>query len=80
MITYRPNRTGTLQAAYLGTVRVGYVEQRALAGAWIWQTIFVRPEGGGYNGKEDNEDSAKDALEKAVRHWLDCANLKGTWK
>lgn len=75
MITYRPNRTGTLQAAYLGTVRVGYVEERA-SGQWIWQTIFVRPEGGGYNGKEDDETTAKACLERAVRHWMDCARLR----
>lgn len=75
-ITYRLNRAGNLQAAYLGSVRVGYVENRPAPRRWIWQTIFVRPEGGGYWGKEASEEDAKDALHAAAVHWTECAELR----
>lgn len=73
-LQYRANRSGTLHAAYLGACRVGYVERRA-NGTHLWQAIFVRPEGGAYVGKEDDEQSAKDALLKSVIHWIESTGL-----
>lgn len=75
VLQYRSNRANTLHAAYLGSVRVGYVETRPF-GRVLWQTILVRPEGGCYCGKEDDLESAKEALSRAVHHWLISANLQ----
>jgi hypothetical protein len=74
-IVYKSSRSGTLHAAYLGSVRVGYVEQRRHDRFW-WQLIFLRPEGGAYFGREGDEQEAKAELEKAVLHWTECAQLQ----
>ncbi len=79
MITYRANRAGTLQAAYVGTVRVGYVEclnPTFPSPHWRWQLILLRPEGGAYFGKTDTEEDAKDVLLQSFTHWLACAGLQ----
>lgn len=73
-LQYRTNQSGTLHAAYLGAVRVGYVERRPNS-IYMWQAIFVRPEGGAYVGKEDDEQIAKEELRKAVLHWIESAGL-----
>jgi hypothetical protein len=65
-----------MHAAYLANVRVGYVEER-VNGRWIYQLIFIRPEGGAYLGRADSEDEAKEMLTKCIEHWLDEANLRG---
>jgi hypothetical protein len=82
IITYRSNKADTLRAAYIGTVRVGYVEKRNsfLNTGWRWQLILLRPEGGAYWGFEDDEDEAKIELTKAMNHWLACAGLQPTEK
>ncbi len=74
MITYRSNKSGTLHAAYLHLVRVGYVERR-LNNKWRWQLIFLQPNGGAYYGGADDEDGAKDELARNLQHWIDCAGL-----
>jgi hypothetical protein len=65
-----------MHAAYLANVRVGYVEER-VNGRWIYQLIFIRPEGGAYMGRASSEDEAKEMLSACVAHWLDEANLRG---
>lgn len=78
MITYRSNRTGTLHAAYLGSVRVGYVEMRSPypRSGWLWQLILLRPEGGALLGVADTDDDARAALRTALDYWLQCAGLQ----
>jgi hypothetical protein len=68
-LTYRSNASGTLRAAYLGRVRVGYVERRKYE-RWLWQAILLRPEGGAYHGVEDTEEEARESLEQSVHNWL----------
>lgn len=75
MLTYRPNRAGTLHAAYLGAVRVGYVEARP-NGRWIYQSIFVRPEGGCYCGRVDSDEEARSCLLAATKQWVTEAGLR----
>lgn len=74
ILTYRPNKTNTIYAAYLGSVRVGYVERRP--NSWLYQTSLLRPEGGSYSGRVDSEIEARDELVKCVLHWIQCAKLR----
>lgn len=74
-ITYKSAPSGRIQAAYIGIVRIGYVEQRG-TGRWLWQLSLTRPVGGIPLGTEDDEDSAKDELAKALAFWIDCAGLR----
>ena len=73
-ITYRSNKTGTLHAAYCGACRVGYVEMGMFQ--WRWQLIVLKPEGGAYWGRGEDEQDAKDRLEKNFQHWMTSAGLK----
>lgn len=73
-ITYRTNSSGSLQAAYLGAVRIGYIDKKQ--SDWIWQLILLRPEGGNYFGRSENEDEAKSCILTSAVHWLDAANLQ----
>lgn len=74
-LVYRTSPNGRVHAAYLGSCRVGYVEERD-NGRWMWQSIFLRPTGGAYFGKESDEGSAKALLEMSVHHWLVEAGLQ----
>lgn len=78
MITYRANDRWTLHAAYCGSVRIGYVEdrERFTAHGWRWQLILLQPEGGAYWGFVSDEGEAKAALEQAFTHWLAEAGLQ----
>ncbi len=75
MLTYRPNRDGSLHAAYLGTVRIGYVERRAYD-RWLWQLSLLSPEGGYPRGIVDNEEDASAQLAPHLDRWLNCAKLR----
>lgn len=74
MIIYKRNKMGTVQAAHSGTVRVGYVdcsdEYR-----WIWSLNMIQPGGGRATGIVESEGEAKQALEAALRKWVDAAGL-----
>lgn len=75
MITWRSSRSNSLHAAYLGEVRVGYVEQ-TLTRRFRMQLIFLQPGGNSYFGVFDTEEDARAALLVSVEHWLDAAGLQ----
>jgi hypothetical protein len=74
VITYKRNRLGTLQASHCGEVRVGYIdcsdEYR-----WIWSLNMIQPGGGRATGIVESEGEAKQAMEAALRKWVDAAGL-----
>jgi hypothetical protein len=75
MISYRLNRGGTVQAAYSGTVRIGYID-RADEGRWIWSMNMILPGGGRATGIEASEPEAKQAMTDALVKWVEAAGLK----
>jgi len=75
VISYRINRGGTVQAAYSGTVRVGYID-RADSDRWIWSLNMIQPGGGRATGIEVSEREAKQAMVDALVKWVEAAGLK----
>lgn len=75
ILTYKRNTRGTLQAAYCGSVRVGYVESTA-SERWLWSLNTIQPKGGRASGIEESEHLAKDALEHRWTLWLEAAGLQ----
>ncbi len=78
ILHYKGNRAGTLQAAYSGSVRVGYVEQSRIGddtNRWIWSLNTIQPKGGRASGIETTEVLAKDALDHQWVLWLEAAGL-----
>ena len=75
MISYRINRGGTVQAAYSGTVRIGYID-RADEDRWLWSLNMIQPGGGRANGIETSEQKAKQAMTDALVKWVEAAGLK----
>ena len=75
MISYRQNRGGTVQAAYSGTVRIGYID-RADEDRWIWSMNMIQPGGGRATGIEESEREAKQAMTDALVKWVEAAGLK----
>lgn len=74
-LTYKRNKMGTLQAAYAGSVRVGYVESTA-SDRWIWSLNTIQPKGGRASGIEETEHLAKSQLEHQWVKWIDAAGLQ----
>ena len=74
ILVYKSNRTGTVQAAHSGAVRVGYVESTA-PDRWIWSLNTIQPKGGRASGIETTEVLAKDALDYQWTLWLTAAGL-----
>jgi hypothetical protein len=74
ILDYKRNKSGTVQAAHSGTVRVGYVdcsdEYR-----WIWSLNTIQPGGGRATGISESEVLAKNALERHWVLWLNAAGL-----
>lgn len=77
ILTYKQNRMGTVQAAYSGIVRIGYVD-RSNDQRWIWSLNTIQPKGGRASGVEETEALAKDALEYQWTLWLTAAGLQLT--
>jgi hypothetical protein len=75
MISYRQNRGGTVQAAYSGTVRVGYID-RADEDRWLWSLNMIQPGGGRANGIAASEAEAKQAMADALVKWVEAAGLR----
>jgi hypothetical protein len=75
ILTYKTNRTGTVQAAYSGIVRVVYVDQ-SNEGRWLWSLNTIQPKGGRASGIEATEVLAKDKLEYQWVLWLTAAGLQ----
>jgi hypothetical protein len=75
ILTYKRNPRGTLQAAYAGLVRVGYVEQSIQPDRWIWSLNTIQPKGGRASGIETTEIEAKAVLEDAWAAWVKAAGL-----
>lgn len=75
-LTFKRNKTtGTLQAAYAGSVRVGYVESSA-TDRWLWSLNTIQPQGGRASGIAETEETAKAVLTKAWLVWVSAAGLK----
>lgn len=76
-LTYRSSPSNHIHAAYLGRVRIGYVEERTRypQQGWLWQLSLVHPHGGVYMGKADTRDEAEDMLERSLKHWMTEANV-----
>lgn len=72
-LSWRSNRAGDLQAAYLGGCRVGYVAEGG--GGWLWHLTLLRPEGGAYMGRAEDLGTARAALAGAVGEWMVHAGL-----
>ena len=73
-LTYKRNKMGTLQAAYAGSVRVGYVEASDEY-RWIWSLNTIQPKGGRASGIEETEHMAKLKLEFQWAKWVEAAGL-----
>jgi hypothetical protein len=74
ILDYRRNKAGTVQAAYSGAVRVGYIEcsdERR----WLWSLNVIRAGGGRDSGIVESEPLAKDAMKRHWTAWLDAAGL-----
>ena len=74
MITYKSNPRGTVQAAIIGAVRVGYVDHSDDK-RWIWSLNMIQPGGGRATGIEQTQEDAKQALSDALVKWVDAADL-----
>ena len=68
-------KTGTLQTAFAGSVRVGYVESSATH-RWLWSLNTIQPQGGRASGIEESEETAKAVLTQAWLVWVSAAGLK----
>ena len=77
ILTYKKNRSGTVQAAYCGIVRIGYVDQSG-DNRWLWSLNTIQPQGGRATGIAETEVLAKDALEYQWMLWLTAAGLQLT--
>jgi hypothetical protein len=77
MISWRTSSHGTLHAAYLGRVRVGYVAEVTSAKfcGHRWGLNLLRPEGGHYTGRSDLLEEAKVEMERCLREWLEAVGL-----
>ena len=76
ILSYKRNTRGTLQAAYAGSVRVGYIEQSIQPSRWIWSLNTIQPKGGRASGIEETEHLAKDKLEHQWALWINAAGLE----
>lgn len=74
-LTYRTNKSGELQAAYCGLVRIGYVEC-SKPGRWVWTLNMLQPLGGRATGITVSEETAKAALRGALVDWVKAAGLE----
>ena len=74
ILVYKRNPRGTLQAAYAGSVRIGYVES-STPNRWIWSLNTIQPKGGRANGIEETEGESKAALTRAWVAWVSAAGL-----
>ena len=74
MLTYKPNKTATLHAAYRGSVRVGYVAE-STRGGYTWNLYMLRPAGGGYMGRCDTMEKARQEMSESFLSWMRCADL-----
>ena len=74
-LTFRSNRQGSLEAAYLGACRVGYAQRTAQD--WIWNTTLLRPEGTAWYGRAATQEAAHEAMTAAVTEWVAAAGLTG---
>lgn len=71
MLTYKSSRDGSIEAAYLGGCRVGYVTASGL-----WWGSLLRPEGGVAMGRQAGDPAAaRAALEASVEAWVAAAGL-----
>jgi hypothetical protein len=77
ILTFKANRNGTVQAAYCGIVRIGYVDQ-SNDDRWLWSLNTIQPKGGRASGIETTETLAKGALEYQWMLWLTAAGLQLT--
>jgi hypothetical protein len=75
VLTYKKNRSGTVQAAHCGTVRIGYVDQSG-DNRWLWSLNTIQPKGGRATGIEETEEKAKATLEHQWMLWLTAAGLQ----
>lgn len=74
-LSYRANRTGTLHAVYRGEVRVGYVARGQRERDWTWNLYLLRPHGGGYMGRAESLEVAKQECATALLEWATHADL-----
>lgn len=72
-LTWRSNRQGSLEAAYLGACRVGYAQRTS--DDWIWNTTLLRPEGTAWFGRAPTQDAAHEQMTAAVTEWVAAAGL-----
>ena len=75
MITYKSNPRGTVQAALIGAVRVGYVDHSDDK-RWIWSLNVIQPGGGRATGITETQEEAKQALSDALVKWVEAAGLQ----
>lgn len=75
-LTFRSNRQGSLEAAYLGGCRVGYLQRCATD--WLWNTTLLRPEGSAWYGRGETQESAREQITDAVRQWVAAAGIQGS--
>ena len=75
MINYRSNQAHTLQAAYSGQVRIGYID-RSNDQRWLFSLNTIQPQGGRIHGIKATEQEAKDALWEAWVEWVKAAGLE----
>jgi hypothetical protein len=75
VITYKRNTRSTLQAAYSGSVRIGYVESSA-SERWLWSLNTIQPGGGRAAGIAESEVLAKDQLAYQWVKWVNAAGLQ----
>lgn len=73
-LTYKKNAASTLQAAYSGEVRIGYVEQ-SNEHRWLWSLNTIQPKGGRASGICETEQQAKITLGNAWVAWVQAAEL-----
>jgi hypothetical protein len=75
ILEYKRNPRGTVQAAYSGIVRVGYIDKGGDE-RWLWSLNTIQPKGGRASGIEKTEALAKDALDYQWALWLTAAGLQ----
>lgn len=76
ILTFRSNRQGSLEAAYLGACRVGYLQR--CAADWLWHTTLLRPEGSAWAGRAETQEGAREEIAAAVTEWVAAAGLQST--
>jgi hypothetical protein len=75
VITYKRNKSNTVQAAHSGSVRIGYIDASD-EHRWIWSLNMIQPGGGRATGIEENEQAAKQAIADALVKWVNAAGLE----